>query len=210
MKGTTEAWESYYGRNPVDWKGSPAPLPEIPAGSRMLDVGCGTGSSMLQALEMGYDVVGIDISSTAVDRARKRLVSRGFDAEVLVMNVTDDISDLGPFDCILLHHVLDSLLEKERASAIENCLHVLEKRGILSFQDLSTADMRYGSGERIEKNTFRKKDGIFCHFFTEEEVRDLFFEMEVVKLETMEWTQRTASGRKRRSRIIGIFRDPRA
>ncbi|MEA3559857.1 MAG: class I SAM-dependent methyltransferase [Candidatus Thermoplasmatota archaeon] len=209
MKGTTEAWDSYYGRNPVDWKGSPAPLPDMPSGSRMLDVGCGTGSSMLQALEMGYEVVGIDISSRAVDRARKRLVSRGFDAEVLVMNVMDDISSLGPFDCILLHHVLDSLPEKERGSAIGNCRQVLANRGILSFQDLSTADMRYGSGERIERNTFRKKDGIFCHFFTEKEVRDLFFEMETLKLETIEWTQRTGTGRKRRSRIIGIFRDPR-
>lgn len=181
----------------------------MPSGSRMLDVGCGTGSSMLQALEMGYEVVGIDISSRAVDRARKRLVSRGFDAEVLVMNVMDDISSLGPFDCILLHHVLDSLPEKERGSAIGNCRQVLANRGILSFQDLSTADMRYGSGERIERNTFRKKDGIFCHFFTEKEVRDLFFEMETLKLETIEWTQRTGTGRKRRSRIIGIFRDPR-
>lgn len=42
-------------------------------GRRLLDVGCGTGSSMRPMLARGYDVVGVDRSAAMLDRARDKL-----------------------------------------------------------------------------------------------------------------------------------------
>ena len=108
MSDQKEAWEDWYRRNPTVWKGSPFPLPELDAGARVLDVGCGTGNTMLQALEKGYEVVGIDISNTAVERARERIASRGHGAFLITGDILDPDMDIGRFDCVLLHHVLDT------------------------------------------------------------------------------------------------------
>jgi SAM-dependent methyltransferase len=42
-------------------------------GRRLLDVGCGTGSSAAPMLARGYDVVGIDISPAMLEQARHKL-----------------------------------------------------------------------------------------------------------------------------------------
>lgn len=48
----------------------------------ILDVGCGTGRIALELAELGYDVVGIDISATYIDMASKRAEEKGLDKKV--------------------------------------------------------------------------------------------------------------------------------
>ena len=53
---------------------------------RVLDVGCGTGGNAIALAELGYDVVGIDISPSMIERAKRN--ARGVDnAEFLVMDM---------------------------------------------------------------------------------------------------------------------------
>lgn len=56
----------------VDW------LPRIPTG-RALDIATGTGRNALQLAAAGFDVVGLDISAVAIDRARAEAERRGLD-----------------------------------------------------------------------------------------------------------------------------------
>jgi len=44
----------------------------LPPGARVLDVGCATGYYSAAFSELGYDVTGIDISTTAIETARQR------------------------------------------------------------------------------------------------------------------------------------------
>ena len=48
-------------------------LAEPRAGSRLLDVACGSGGFLRRALDRGVDVVGIDVSPAAIELAAKRL-----------------------------------------------------------------------------------------------------------------------------------------
>ena len=41
-----------------------------PAGSRVLDAGCGTGRVAIRLAELGYDCVGVDIDAAMLDQAR--------------------------------------------------------------------------------------------------------------------------------------------
>jgi len=199
------AWERWYRNNPTVWKGSLMPLPRSRRGARLLDVGCGTGNTMLQAFEEGYDVVGIDISPTAVSRARERISARGFDAEVREGDLFWKNEELGTFDCVLLHHVLDNMLLEARKKAVRISCDLLRDGGTISFQDLSVNDVRFGAGKEIEEGTFLKGDGLFLHFFTLEEVRSLFGGMEELSLEEVEWVQGKGPRRMVRSRISGVF-----
>jgi SAM-dependent methyltransferase len=65
-------------------------------GSRALDLGCGTGESMRPLLELGYEVVGCDVSDAMVDEATGKLGSR---ARLLVADMRS-LPDLGTFDLV--------------------------------------------------------------------------------------------------------------
>ncbi|MBO0684798.1 MAG: methyltransferase domain-containing protein, partial [Candidatus Dormibacteraeota bacterium] len=70
-----------------------APAPEVVelAGQlsvgRALDLGCGTGTNSLHLAQQGWSVVGLDFSSTAIERARER--GHGLDVRFLQGDVAD-------------------------------------------------------------------------------------------------------------------------
>jgi SAM-dependent methyltransferase len=50
----------------------------IPHGSRILDIGCGSGIPISQSLSANYKVTGVDISSTMIELAKKNVPSGQF------------------------------------------------------------------------------------------------------------------------------------
>ncbi len=89
-----------------------APWLKVPAGTRVLDVGCGVGRWSRLLASRGADVTGVDISPTMIDEARRRAQSEGV-ADRCRFHVRD-ISALdvtGEFDLVLgvtvLQHILD-------------------------------------------------------------------------------------------------------
>jgi len=89
-----------------------APWLKIPAGSRVLDVGCGVGRWSRLLAARGANVTGVDISSTMIEEARRRALREGV-ADRCRFHVSD-ISALdvqGEFDLVLgvtvLQHILD-------------------------------------------------------------------------------------------------------
>src|SRR4051812_41745417 len=79
-------------------------------GSRLLDVGCGTGKSFVPMLERGYDVTACDLSPSMVAQARERARGR---AEVLVADARD-LPLLGRFDLVTcIGDALNYILSEE-------------------------------------------------------------------------------------------------
>jgi len=72
-----------------------------PNKGKLLDVGCGSGNTLLSARQLGWDVVGLEIDSNAVKTAKQR-----------GLNVLEgDFRQLrqfeNQFDCIICSHVLE-------------------------------------------------------------------------------------------------------
>ena len=57
-------------------------LEAVPAGSRLLDYGCGIGSDGLLLLELGYEVAFADFANPSTEYLRWRMRRRGFDAPI--------------------------------------------------------------------------------------------------------------------------------
>jgi 2-polyprenyl-3-methyl-5-hydroxy-6-metoxy-1,4-benzoquinol methylase len=75
-----DRWNERYLATPRVWSGSPNPVliaeaAELAAG-RALDIGCGEGADALWLAERGWQVLGIDVSDVAIDRARDEALSR--------------------------------------------------------------------------------------------------------------------------------------
>lgn len=71
----TAFWEERYGRSGDIWSGNPNRVlvdeaSELPVG-RALDLGCGEGADSLWLARRGWAVTGLDISETALSRAKQ-------------------------------------------------------------------------------------------------------------------------------------------
>jgi SAM-dependent methyltransferase len=90
----------------------------------MLDVGCGAGAFMREAIGAGWNVVGIDFDEQAVAVAR-----RVQGAEVHVMDVFDSSLDDRKFNGIMLDNVIEHLPDTGRVMA--RCAALLAPGGRL-------------------------------------------------------------------------------
>jgi SAM-dependent methyltransferase len=66
------------------------------AGTRLLDVACGTGNTMLPMIERGYEVTGVDVSAAMLTRARGKTGGRAR----LVRADMRNLPVLGTFDLV--------------------------------------------------------------------------------------------------------------
>lgn len=84
-------------------------------GKTVLDVGCGDGLNSVLLAKLGADVTGVDVSTKAVELARRRALVNGVSDRVSLLaspieaaELPDDAFDVVWADAIL-HHVLDDL-----------------------------------------------------------------------------------------------------
>jgi len=95
-----EAWRAHL----AQW------LPEPPA--TVLDLGCGTGSLSLLALEAGHLVRGVDLSPAMVAEATDKCA--GLDATFTIGDAADPPA-AGPVDAVLARHLLWTLPDPHAA-----------------------------------------------------------------------------------------------
>ena len=158
---------------------------------KVLDLGCGTGRHLTLLLDEGFEVHGLDASPKAIELLTDILAKKGVGGVEIKV---DDFSDISwpenYFDAIVCTKVIQhGRVHKIRKAAAE--IHrVLRPGGVLLLLTLSTRDGAYGMGEELEENTFItgvEPDGsIPHHFFTEEEILDVFRGFDVIRLKEVE------------------------
>jgi SAM-dependent methyltransferase len=125
-------------------------------GSRLLDVGCGTGKSFLPMLARGYEVTAFDISPSMVARAREAAAGSG--AEVLVADARE-LPELGRFDlAIALDDALNYMLsDDELLAAFRGLARNLRPGGLLAFDLNSLPTFQAG----LTRDMAMEVDGAF-------------------------------------------------
>ena len=67
------AWDRVYASRGRVWGGGVKDLPQLPAGSRVLELGCGTGRILLPLAQAGVRMVGLDNDLDMLDYLRSHL-----------------------------------------------------------------------------------------------------------------------------------------
>lgn len=123
---TDRDWNEHYAEGHIPWdSGKPDPAlieavknATIPAG-RTLEVGCGTGTNALWLAARGFDVLGVDVSPLAIERAT---LKKDDTVRACRFEVRDFLKDppKGPFDFVFdrgCFHVFDEPEVRARFAA---------------------------------------------------------------------------------------------
>ena len=123
----------------------------------ILDIGCGTGENSLYFANLGHQVVGGDLSSRAIEKARTKVEERK--TENVVFDIMDalKLSRLertfdNEIDCGLFHTFTDA----QRKKYVESLQHALAPGGkyfMLCFSDLEPGD--WGGPRRVTQEEIR-------------------------------------------------------
>lgn len=175
MKNQEALWDLEYKTKKNLWSKETHQLPITLKGKKVLEIGVGNGKTLLSILKQKpKEVVCIDFSKEAVKLCKKEF-NNAKNLTFFRADVTNLPFDLNSFDVIICYYVLNNLIEKERIKAISEINRVLNKKGLLLFEDFAFGDFRQDSEKKeIELNTIQKENGIISHFFTEKEIKTLF------------------------------------
>lgn len=181
----TEFWEAAYknnermwGENPTDNARTVLELMQKRNIRSVLIPGFGYGRNAKVFYDEGFDVTGIEISKTAIERARKHF---GSDVTIHYGSVTEMPFDKIQYQSIYCYSLIHLLNKADRIKLIDDCYSQLKHNGIMIFVALSVNDKRFGLGEELEKNTFHTLQGLNLYFYDEASIKEEFGHYTIVE-----------------------------
>ena len=94
--------------------------------ARVLDVGCGNGSTVAEFLTLGCDVVGIDLSQEGIELARKRYPAARFECLPADDHILENLQ-CEPFEVVISTEVIEHLYDPH--SFVRGCYRALRPGG---------------------------------------------------------------------------------
>jgi cyclopropane fatty-acyl-phospholipid synthase-like methyltransferase len=143
VRDAVAGWEAVYADDSAPWDiGRPqaAFVGLADAGdirSPVLDSGCGTGEHALMLAARGHEVVGIDLSPTAIERARHKAAERGVQARFEVGDVLDLAALKRRFATIVDNGVFHVFDDEDRARYVGSLAEAIEPGGVLHLMCFS-------------------------------------------------------------------------
>jgi len=147
----------------------------------VLDLGCGAGRHSVYLAKNGFEVVGVDVSQSALKIANKWVRKEKL-TNVAFLRGTMTHIPVGNchFDAVISVSVIHHAVKKDITKTIAEVHRILKKNGLFLTNLASVKDPRYGAGEEVENRTFKileafeeKRFAELHHFFTKQEASQI-------------------------------------
>ena len=183
-------WEEDYKSNDILWGLKPNEVLTryvklLPENGKVLDIGIGEGRNALYLAKLGFEVEGIDLSQTAVQRCKELSNKYGVQLKASVNDILSfDISS-EKYDLIILSNVLNFFTPDEIRKIINKVNTGLRKNGLIYITAFNIAEPSIENikkkYEEIDENTyFNHNKNMNLHYFTETEFKGLVSEYEII------------------------------
>ncbi|HEX9916634.1 MAG TPA: methyltransferase domain-containing protein [candidate division Zixibacteria bacterium] len=153
--------------------------------SKVLDLGCGFGRWSIALARAGFQVKAVDISSEAIKRLTKWANQKSLSIETKVSSAQRLVSIGEKVDAVICNSVLDHMLSSEASKSMLNLKNALKFGGIayLSFDglDQEDKDKHVSLEDSTRRYTEGKLKGMLWRFYSNEEIRSLCKDMEVLE-----------------------------
>lgn len=153
---------------------------------KVLDLGMGEGRNALFLAERGFNVEGIDLSKTAIERCLQLAKERNLDIEARVGDLRDFRIPANKYSLTISTGAsLNFLKKNEIETIIDRVRKGVVKGGFIYVSVISMSDPQYeklkSQQTPVEENTFYvSRIGAYVHYFTYEEVKRLFLGFQTI------------------------------
>jgi SAM-dependent methyltransferase len=207
MNSNQNPWEEDYQRRGRLWGGISPSLPRLPRSCRVLELGCGDGKTVSSLVNGGCCVTAIDLSSHAASLCRN-VCTDPDQVGILIADSRRTPFRNESFDVIIASHITGHLFYAGRRQLASEVIRLLIPEGTMYFRDFSSGDFRFGQGVETETGTFTRKNGIATHYFTNDEVLNLFTGLAVQSLEQHQWDMHVRGEVFPRAEIVAEYKKP--
>lgn len=135
-------------------------IKELPAGGKVLDIGCAGGRDSKKFADAGFDVTGIDIIDDFIEEAKKRVPR----AKFLQMDLLDIDFPENEFDAIWAQAVLLHVERKDIPDVLAKMFRILKRNGKIH------AAVKEGRGQGWEADKLSGGYKRYFTYFTKEEM----------------------------------------
>ncbi len=156
-----KAWDREYSAGAPVWKGPAQFELDIPAGSTVLEIGCGNGKNIGSLMGNGAEVMALDMSRKGLLACKRQI------GELKNLHLVQALATALPLpdaciDVVVASHVFEHMYFDDRARAATEIKRVLRKDGFVYLRMFSNRDMRNGKGKLVEKGTFPQRERESC------------------------------------------------
>ncbi len=172
---------------------------------KILDIGCGSGRHLVFFSKRGFEIFGIDASPSALDISNEWLKEEGRFCDLKLHRIEDifPYSD-EYFDALISIQVIHHNLLKDIEFTINEMKRVLKSKGLIfiTFPLFGVGSkLEQWDLKEIEKGTFIPQKGpergLPHHFFTKDEIYQLFKSFKILQLYVDETKHRALLAEKR-------------
>lgn len=144
--------------------------------------GSGYGRNARTFAQAGFRVTGIEISGTALALAQQGNPNiRYHQGSVLEMPFDGSV-----YDAIYCFNVLHLFRKNNRATFLRLCRGQLKAGGVVFFAVFSDLEPSYGTGRKVEDDTFESRPGREVHYYSTGDLVDEFRDFKVLETGMME------------------------
>lgn len=151
----------------------------------MLDCGIGEGRNAVPFALSGFNVDGIEISETALERCRENLNRNNGNINLNIADLRTYNIKKSNYTAIVVANVLNFFKKSEIDIIVKNIKEGLKEDGMVYLSVFSTLEPQYKflkeNSEQVEENTFyREERASYVHYFTQKEICDYFSDFELI------------------------------
>lgn len=159
----------------------------------VLDLGCGAGRHCVYLAKNNFDVVGVDVSGSALRLAKKWALEENLKNVTFTQASMTNIpfSDCH-FDAVVSISVIHHALKRDIIKTINEIYRILKRNGLFLTNLTSVKDPRYGAGEKVEASTFKTLEAFeekrfkeLHHYFTKQQVYKLLARFSKAEIELL-------------------------
>lgn len=124
--------------------------------SKVIDPCCGIGTVVLEGLDLGIDIKGIEISKQIAHNARNNIEFFGYDRDIIICNDMHNLK--GKYDVAIIdipYGIFSPITYEDQVKIIKTSRKLAEKVILISFEDMDKELMREGF-KVIDKGTIVK------------------------------------------------------